>query len=183
MICAVARRNIMRQPMATIEAVKLAARTDPVIALSNWAKTRRDAWTKELFFVRDRGGGLLGRRGRQRRCRARLLRLRVGTGRFRRRRGGALAPGLRLGRRPVLIRRSRRRLQRWGGLCHLRIAGCDLRQRKTGYGKPRRDQCGGEKHILPVSALCFVRGHLVHRKSPAESTGPETYCSLGNGPS
>src|SRR6476619_5106098 len=140
MICALARRNIMRQPTATIEAVKSAARTDPVIALSNLAKTRRDAWTKELFFVRDRGGGLLGRRGRQRRCRARLLRLRVGTGRLRRRRsGGALAPGFRLGRLLVLIRRSRRRLQRWGGLRHLRIAGCDLRQRKTGYGQPRRD--------------------------------------------
>src|SRR5258706_6246911 len=107
MICAVARRNIMRQPTATIEAVKLAARTDPVIALSNCAKTGRDACTKELFFVRDRGCGLLGRRGRQRRRRARLLGLRVGTGRLRRQRGRAVTTGLGLGRWLVLIRSSR----------------------------------------------------------------------------
>src|SRR5260370_38731659 len=93
----------MRQPTATIEAVKSAARTDPVIALSNCAKTRRDACTKELFFVRDRGCGLLGRRGRHCRRRARLLGLRVGTGSRRPRRGGAVTTGLRPGRGGLLV--------------------------------------------------------------------------------
>src|SRR5260370_38310048 len=88
----------MRQPTATIEAVKSAARTDPVIALSNCAKTRPDDCTNELFLVRDRGCGLLGRRGRQRRRRARLLGLRVGTARLRRRPGRAATTWLRLAR-------------------------------------------------------------------------------------
>src|SRR5258705_8251556 len=114
-----------------------------------------------LFLVGDRRRALLGRSGRQRRRRTRLLRLRIGTGRLGRRRGRALTTGLRLGRRLVLIRSRRRRLQRRGRPRPLRVAGPALRPPKTPYGKPPPDQRGGEQHIPPLGAPFFLPRHLL----------------------
>src|SRR4051812_24581181 len=76
------------------------------------------AMTARLSFL-DRRGGLLGRRRRQGRRGARLLRLRIRTRRLRRNIAGPLAGCCRLGGRRWFCFRARGRLQRLRRLRHL----------------------------------------------------------------